>query len=926
MDSFLRLTGAALCFVLGASKAWANPQISSDQVGATPTEFRVDESGAANLSVPLALTAGSAGVQPSLSLHYNSRSALGALGVGWSIGGLSSITRCKRGREFGDGTGPFPGIDLRPDRLDAYCLDGARLLASTTNLTNVCPATDGNGKFDGLYIPENDPAVRACAYERPGILGIGLWIVKGRDGSRRRYGSLNFATDGATLLSNFANAALTPRALSWALELSADSVGNTVSYRYQLDRPKGEQLLDRVIYTGKIEIANFFTTAPGCSGRAVCNEVQFSYETMASQGFASARRVDFLSAMSIEQSRLLTEIKVSGPRNNSLLGAATDLVIARRYQLKYQGGGVSPQQPRLLSLEDCAPGPDAQNWACYPSTRFDWGDSVGAPNDAFNPTNPTSYGDLNGALDSRVGDINGDGLQDLVWVKRQSSGGSGQPDLYRVYSALSNGDTLGAARASDVYFYADPAAGNGIASFALYDFSGDGRDDLLLSWREITGYRLTTLLSAAVGNSWNFTTATPVHLTPVIAQPQPLKFALGDFSGDGLPDVLTGMDIYTMSATAPGSTLAYALAATAIPLNISLPPPPGANFAPFSDVLFGGSNETPSLADINGDGRVELIAGQRYTNDASRAVCVPSTDDCPIYWYVLRNAGVVSGSYLMEVDFRLGKGDYYQDNLDCVAGNPRDYQFTDINGDGLAEVAGKKGILNQICDTSAVRPAIWFNRGKSDEQDQNQNRFALPEPVFVQNGPGVSNPLQFLDINGDRRADMMFSLNGTSPTCCPLRAFRFDGATQKFEVNGIDLTIGTLTSPAALVQFIDINGDGALDILRFNASNQLQMGFGARRKGTGPLISKISNGLGAITDIQYAPITQKSVYSREFDAFSLNLGYGSPATDIFAGIYVVSEVNASAPVASNQDATTATRYKYGGARMQFGGRGFLGFR
>jgi len=68
------------------------------------------------------------------------------------------------------------------------------------------------------------------------------------------------------------------------------------------------------------------------------------------------------------------------------------------------------------------------------------------------------------------------------------------------------------------------------------------------------------------------------------------------------------------------------------------------------------------------------------------------------------------------------------------------------------------------------------------------------------------------------------------------------------------------------------------------------------------------------------------VYQREFDGFQQAFGYGAPVIDIFAAIYVTSAVHSSAPTNADPAADTMTRYKYGGARMQFGGRGFLGFR
>ena len=79
--------------------------------------------GSLNYSVEIETPVGIAGVAPKLSLVYNSGGANGLLGLGWSIAGLSSISRC-------GSTVVTDGFN-RPvlyDAKDNYCMDGKRLI------------------------------------------------------------------------------------------------------------------------------------------------------------------------------------------------------------------------------------------------------------------------------------------------------------------------------------------------------------------------------------------------------------------------------------------------------------------------------------------------------------------------------------------------------------------------------------------------------------------------------------------------------------------------------------------------------------------------------------------------------------------------------------------------------------------------------
>jgi hypothetical protein len=116
------MTAAAMCFGTTARAA----------VGRTSGQFAVSPTGAATYQIPIFAPPGPGGVKPNIGLTYNSQSGLGPVGVGWSIGGLSSIYRCNR-TTAQDGT-PAPVTLTEYNTGDVYCKDGVRLrlLAGST--------------------------------------------------------------------------------------------------------------------------------------------------------------------------------------------------------------------------------------------------------------------------------------------------------------------------------------------------------------------------------------------------------------------------------------------------------------------------------------------------------------------------------------------------------------------------------------------------------------------------------------------------------------------------------------------------------------------------------------------------------------------------------------------------------------------------
>src|SRR5262245_7610273 len=100
----------------GITPTWL-PSAGAQAGSRTPGSFAVTHDGAATYSIPIWVSPGRAGVQPNLSINYSSRGANGLLGRGWTLSGLSRITRCARNLAQ-DGY----VRQIQYDNQDAFCL------------------------------------------------------------------------------------------------------------------------------------------------------------------------------------------------------------------------------------------------------------------------------------------------------------------------------------------------------------------------------------------------------------------------------------------------------------------------------------------------------------------------------------------------------------------------------------------------------------------------------------------------------------------------------------------------------------------------------------------------------------------------------------------------------------------------------------
>jgi RHS repeat-associated protein len=379
-------------------------------VGTMAGQAGVD-GGAATYTVLIEVPPGRAGMQPSLSLNYNSRSGNGVMGVGWSLSGTSSVHRCPQTPEQ---DGQTLGVSYKST--DRLCLDGQRLVT--------VPGSADYGTAGAEYRTEVDSYARI--YQVGGSLTDTDTVtptcfrVEQKDGRILHYGGVIAGTAPA-LTCTIGTSRVLPqgvtRPLSWLVEKIEDRVGNNQLYAYT-NVGNGEVLLNTVSYTG-------FTT--GGVATAGNRTVTFTYEPRASAASGvNDISSSFLAGGLSMQTQALQAVttRVGG-------------VIARVYQPSYVSSLYS-QRLLMASMQECAGSgcsptqtscSASTTKACHPATVFTYNDSaLQYPLTSLSDIHFTlNGGSLNANVLvpyqlSMVADFDGDGTREAIASVHEADG------------------------------------------------------------------------------------------------------------------------------------------------------------------------------------------------------------------------------------------------------------------------------------------------------------------------------------------------------------------------------------------------------------------------------------------------------------------------------------------------------------------------
>lgn len=855
--------------------------------------------------------------------------------------------------------------------LDAFCLDGARLLLAS-----------GTYGADGAeYRLELDPFTRIASVGGNNggastYTGPDSFVVRRKDGSTSSYGN----TDDSRVRARCVGGTLPPRAClgviaaTWAISRFEDSTGNYIDYAYTPPDdsylPGGTQYLPlSVTWTGKRQLAGQSTVAT-----APYAGIYFDH-TVRVPAAGQDASIGWQGGASFTQDQELVGIEVK-----DLIDTGSPRTL--RYYKPTYTTTVSGSGVRLMrSIKECRSDPVIDpNAVCYRPTTFNWSDQDGVTYGLGTADTMTNVGETRDLVSSRIGDVDGDGRADLVWFR---SAGSSHPTCANGnVTQISFADRQESGSVSKLVL-TTPAqatycsrlnAGNGEleSAWGLMDFNGDGRDDLIVADdNSVSGARWHVYPSvgrpASATSSVFDTTSDLIGFTLSTADDSQEQAQLGDFNGDGMLDFLyptlpAGLAIRYLQRKSDGTgfefSSAHALQVPAIDCGGS-----SCNIN-FFNLGVAGFGVAP---DLNGDGRSDIVlrATQNTLLTTPGALtAVPGTtfyaqdvldrlrsdqvlgSGPPSFYAFVMDARTASTQSVLQYGGRL-----YAYSGSAGPTDARQFQFADFNGDSLPELLYQQ-------DLGSDDFVYAINRGNGFEGGS-VNAFSGQ----IYNVPNREH-LRLADINGDGRTDILFPSNSGSP--CPgttgsQRAFRYRSFDYFYTSSGSFGSIGSSSDVVATCVggntvladdpaqwdyfFADFDGDGATDFVKLRDDGATPTLYSSRAVTTSRFkprdaISRITNGHGALTAITYQPLTNKAIYRREkgsrldpspdgsprdpagtVDSW----GRGAPVLDVLGAQYVVTVVASTAPTRTDATALSAIGYRYAGAKVQAGGRGILGF-
>lgn len=846
-------------------------------VGAQVT---VSAGGHPNYNYPIVVPPGIAGMEPKLSIHYDGSN--GVLGSGWSVQGISMITRCPAERSI---DGRNRAVDYGAD--DKLCLDGQRLIRvdpGTGATTTGIGTNDAAGLSSGYreFRTEKDTFARIRAYglaTSDAADGPGYFKVWHKSGLVYEYGASPSASATTAAL---VTAQGSGKPIVWAAARASDVLGNYIDFKYEQlltawgsGPTAGSSTAGREWNIREIQYAGHGTQLPA-------NKVVFYYGDR-----ITGKSEAYHQGSKTVQTRQLNEIRtyINSP-NATSLGPASTAVLTRSYGFAYT---VSAATSKLLlaSVTECVDAASPKR--CLPPTQFTY--TAGAK-DSFQSLSNFSLKTLgmyerdneSGAL---TGDFNGDGRTDLIrW--------SDDPAQNKLY--LSQGDGTFQLSTAFNLTSASLFKSNDCYSAHVADFNGDAIVDIL-RYGACSGSHFLYLSKG--DGSFTSVALSAGFLKKKVPASSCVNGPL--YEGECIDERITeGANFYLTDVDADGL---LDVIQTVIPehLPTNLTPCAGQSCTRvYKGNGLGGFVEIPT----------SLASTPVYSKPGSRSELTGASHLVDIDGDGLDDLVRVGDDRNQDRAYRsLGNGNFKQASLPDKCTNPLDF-----NGDGKADclVTGSTNKLLVALGNDEFATVADFNHKSNEPLFQ-----AIP-----------------LDVNGDGRTDLLRWNN--DPTKNVVLISDGNGKFQFSETFNLDGSTDRLRSDDAIYDFIagDFTGRGSLELLRRvvtpNAADPNRQNRLYQKTVTQPadLLASVTSSTGATSSLTYVPLSNPD------DGLSIGARYVSdkgvvgkqavpPRIDVTSPMYVVATLSADSGVGATK---AKTEYAYRGLKADPVGQGLLGFR
>jgi len=475
---------------------------TSKPVGATPFTASVSSTGAATINIPVFSLPGTNGMEPGISIFYNSQSGNGVLGYGWHISGLSQISRTDKNMFYDNET---KSISLT--KADRYSLNGERLMYSKV------------GSADTVYFSETSPFSRITAFETSGK-GPSYFKEETKSGITLEYGN---STDSKVILPGTTDGTI----YKWLIKKAVDKNGNYIKYNYGISN--GEYWIRSIEYTGNNEqsLQPYDSITFNYSTRFI--DRSFSY--VKGKAILFSKRLDQISIYceGVEvrkytfdyEEDLHTKLvginefdKFGNSYNPVVINYGSDGNLKIESEINFFDYGGSEH---IYSVGDYNGDgfDDILTWV-NALTWYGWALYTNNKSGSFEKTDietwDTNYGSEPIEYYLAGGDdLNGDGMADAFFKKN---------DSIIVYFGLPNNKLFHCSET-----FSDPgdiASINGLTEYFTGDFNGDGICEMLL-----IGTDSALIHSFKSRQDWK------------IGKPDVYKCKLVDFDGDGKTDLLS---------------------------------------------------------------------------------------------------------------------------------------------------------------------------------------------------------------------------------------------------------------------------------------------------------------------------------------------------------------------------------------------------